>query len=168
MNTGYLQLLKGRGCVLEPFLNRVYLKENVRSLILVSPWITHLRFHTGSTNQLLARINEYKAKLMIITRCPEDGADEHSKFIADASKLKNCDIYFIEDLHAKYYLCDAVDLSFAMLGSPNMYKWTKNTFEIGVMIESRGEGDSIIDDLEALTIDLRISKTSKCFKKGGK
>lgn len=165
MKISPFSLKYGYGGVLEPFLGRVFSIKSIRRLILVSPWLSHFSFYTGNTNSLINRLRIMKPFITIITREPDDENTEHQLFIEDVANIDSCEIFFLEDLHAKYYICQTSDQTFAIVGSPNMYKWTKKSFEIGITIESRGEGELIIEELEQVTMRLRLPSSSKVFKK---
>src|SRR5437870_3852237 len=98
-----ISLRYGKGAVLEPFLNRVYGAQSVRQLVLVSPWITHLEFLMADSRKLLQRLAATHTRLTIVTREPEL-LSEHLAFIGDAAGLAEAEIFFVPDLHAKYYV----------------------------------------------------------------
>ena len=58
----------------------------------------------------------------------------------------------------KFYLAATSERRYALLGSANMYEWSRRSFELGVIIESRGEGETLMDQLEELAIELRVTK----------
>ena len=150
----FLQLRFGRGVVIEPFLARLYLERNPRSVYWISPWITHLEFSTGDTKRLLNRLKYRGARLVLITREPEPGTP-HERFIMDAKKFPQVAIHYIPNLHAKFYIAETLEGRYALLGSANMYQWSRDSYEIGVVIEARGNGEELVDRLEELVIDLR-------------
>jgi hypothetical protein len=161
-----ISLRYGRGMVLEPFLNRVYGALSVRQVILVSPWITHLEFLVADSRKLLQRLAAGHTRLTIVTREPEE-ASEHKVFIADAAGHTQAEIFFVPDLHAKYYVCHTTSRSFAVIGSPNMYRWTRQSFEIGVAIDSSGPAEALLNELEAVTYELKISPNRRLYKRLG-
>jgi len=156
MRTDFLQLRYGRGGVIEPFLARLYLEQNPRSVYWISPWITHLEFSTGNTKRLLGRLRQTGARLIVITREPE-AVSEHEQFMFDAQAIAQASIYYIPNLHAKFYIAETLQGRYALLGSANMYQWSKDSYEIGIVIEARGDGEVLVNRLEELTIDLRSS-----------
>jgi hypothetical protein len=161
-----ISLRYGRGVVLEPFLNRVYGAQSVRQVILVSPWITHLAFLVADSRKLLQRLAAAHTRLTIVTREPDE-ASEHKVFITDAADHAQAEIFFVPDLHAKYYVCHTTNRSFAVIGSPNMYRWTRQCFEIGVAIDSSGPEEALLNELEAVTYELKISPNRQVYKKLG-
>jgi hypothetical protein len=161
-----INLKYGKGVVLEPFLNRVYGAQAVKQVIWVSPWITHLEFLTGHSKKLLLRLAAAHARLTIITRKPEEPS-EHAVFVADAAKYTDTEIIYVPDLHAKYYVCHTASRSFAVIGSPNMYRWTRQSFEIGVAIESIGLEETLFNELDTVTYELKTAQNRCVYKKTG-
>ena len=154
-----VRLVSGRGKVLEPFFSRVNLQPDIRELVWVSPWLSHFRFKTGSTQGLIQKLSVLAPRLTIITRSPEPGS-EHEEFLRGLLPVESAEIYFLERLHAKFYICTTRNRAFAMIGSSNLYRWTKGSFEVGVMIEARGDGEILISDLEGLALELRTHRDS--------
>ena len=154
---GNISLYWGRGRVLEPFLNRIYLESDVRRLIWVTPWMTHLDFTTGDTHNLIRKLKIMNTSLTVITREPEPGS-EHETFTNDLLKMKFSKVYYLNNLHAKFYVCLTAARSYGMLGSANLYRWTKKSFEIGIVIEGKGEGEDFISTLNDLCLDIRQDK----------
>jgi hypothetical protein len=65
-------------------------------------------------------------------------------------------IFFMSMLHAKFYVATTTERRYALLGSANMYEWSNRSFELGIVIEARGEGEVLVDKLEQLAIELRV------------
>lgn len=160
-----IELISGRQTIVKPFLNRVYGTDGVDNLILVSPWMKHLEFLTGDTYRLIERLQVQSSRLTVITREPEEGW--HSEFLETCARLRYAEIYYVSDLHAKYYVCNAARGSFALIGSPNLYEFSRRTFEIGVVIHARGPGQTLISDLEDITVELKTSQNKKIMKRIG-
>ncbi len=162
-----IRLKYGRGVVLEPFLNRVYGARGVSQVVLVSPFLSHVEFLTGNSRRLMQRLGAGRSRLTLITREPADDQPEHHEFVSDVAKLPLSEIIYVAGLHAKYYVCETVERSFAVIGSSNLYRWTQNSFEIGVAIESRGMAESLIADLEMVTLELKRATDKQLFKRMG-
>ena len=94
---------------------------------------------------------------MVITREPESGS-AHEEFVWDAKDLPTASIFYMPMLHAKFYIAATSERRYALLGSANMYEWSNRTFELGVVIEARGEGEVLVDKLEQLAIELRVTQ----------
>ena len=159
------RLRHGRGRVLEPFLTRVARERTIQQVIWVSPWMTHLSYPTGNTPKLLRHIDAQGSQVTIVTRAPDDAP--HRRFVRDVCGLRNAEVFFLADLHAKYYVCHTPRTSFAVVGSSNLYKWTANTYEVGVAIEARGHGETFISALDTITFELKTARTSTQKKRRG-
>lgn len=156
VRTDFLQLRYGTGAVIEPFLSRLFGEDNPRSVCWVSPWFTHIDFRTANTKKLLQKLKIGGVNLVVITREPEPGSP-HDEFVRDTRELPNASIFFMPMLHAKFYVAATTERRYALLGSANMYEWSSRSFELGVVIEARGEGEVLVDKLEELAIDLRVA-----------
>ena len=151
----FLQLRYGAGRVIEPFLMRLFGERSLKSVYWVSPWFTHLDFRTSTTKKLLRKLQMQRVNLVVITREPELGS-QHEEFIRDARGLPTASIFYMPMLHAKFYVATTNERRYALLGSANMYEWSNRSYELGVVIEARGEGEVLVDKLEQLAIELRV------------
>lgn len=159
LRSDFLQLRYGVGNVVEPFLFRLFGEENLKSVYWVSPWMTHVDFRRATTQNLLRKFGRTPMNLIVITREPDPGS-LHEEFIRDAKELAAASIFYMPTLHAKFYVAVTTNSRYALLGSANMYEWSSKTYEIGVVIEAKGDGEILVDQLEQLAIDLRtIPKT---------
>ena len=154
-NANFLQIRYGTGRVIEPFLMRLFGERNPKTVYLVSPWLTHLNFRTATTKKLLQKLRARGANLILITRKPEPGSP-HEEFVRDVKELPTASIYYMPMLHAKFYIVTTNERRYALLGSANMYEWSNRSYELGVVIEARGEGEVLVDKLEQLAIELRV------------
>ena len=152
----FLQLRYGAGRVIEPFLARLFGERNPRTVYWVSPWLTHLNFKTATTERLLQKLRMQGVNLVVITREPEPGS-AHEEFVRDAKELPTASIFYMPMLHAKFYVAATSERRYALLGSANMYEWSSRSYELGIVIEARGEGEVLVDKLEQLAIDLRVT-----------
>lgn len=116
-----------------------------------------MSFHTGTTRQLLKKLSMNAVNLVVITREPEPSSP-HEEFIHDAKELGTASVFYMPMLHAKFYVAGTTERRYALLGSANMYEWSNRSYEVGVIIEARGEGEILIDKLEQLAIELRVTK----------
>ena len=153
----FLDLRYGTGNVIEPFLTRMFGERNLKSVFWVSPWLTHLNFPTGTTQKLLQKLADRGVNLVIITREPEPGSG-HEEFVRDAQALPTSSVFYMPTLHAKFYVATTVERRYALLGSANMYEWSNRSFEVGVVMEARGDGEVLVDKLEHLAIELRVTQ----------
>lgn len=155
--TEFLQLRYGAGRVIEPFLIRLFAERNPKTVYWVSPWFSHMNFQTANTKELLRKLRSHQVKLIVITREPEPGSP-HEIFIRDAKELPTTTIFYMPMLHAKFYIAITREKRYALIGSANMYEWSSRSYELGVVIEARGEGEILVDKLEQLAIDLRVTE----------
>ena len=153
----FLQLKYGTGKVIEPFLSRLYGERNPKTVYWVSPWITHLDFRTATTKKLLNKLRYQQVNLVVITRQPKPGTP-HEEFVMDVQRLPNASIFYLPILHAKFYVAVTSERRYALLGSANMYQWSRQSYELGVVIEARGDGEVLVDKLEELAIELRLTE----------
>ena len=158
--TNFLQLRYGPGKVIEPFLMRLYGEENPKSVFWVSPWLTHLDFRTATTQKLLQKLHMQGVNLTVITREPDPGTP-HEVFVRDAKALPRATIFYMPMLHAKFYVATTRERRYALLGSANMYEWSSRSYDVGIIIEARGDGEVLIDKLEELAIELRVTRHTR-------
>lgn len=152
----FLQLGYGKGKVIEPFLSRLFLERNPSSVYWVSPWVTHMDFRTANTRKLLQKFHMQRVNLVLITREPEHGS-LHEEFVKDTQKLPTASVFYMPTLHAKFYVVNTKERRYALLGSANMYEWSNRSYELGIIIEARGEGEVLVNQLEELAIELRVT-----------
>ena len=109
------------------------------------------------TKKLLQRLRLHGVNLVVITREPDPGS-AHETFIRDVKDLPTASIFYMPMLHAKFYVAVTSERRYAMLGSANMYEWSNRSYELGVVIEARGEGEVLVNKLEELAIELRVTQ----------
>lgn len=152
----FLQLRYGAGRVIEPFLVRLYGERSTKSIYWISPWLTHLNFKVATTQMLLRKLRIQMVNLVLITREPDPGS-HHEEFVRDVAALPNASVFYMPTLHAKFYVATTSERRYALLGSANMYEWSSRSYDLGVVIEARGEGEVLVDKLEQLAIELRVT-----------
>ena len=143
--------------VIEPFLRRLFGEMNPKTVFWVSPWLTHLNFRTATTKKLLQKLRLRGVNLVVVTREPKAGSG-HEEFVRDVKEIPTASIFYMPTLHAKFYVAETKERRYALLGSANMYEWSNRSYELGVVIEARGEGEVLIDKLESLAIELRVTQ----------
>ena len=154
--TDFIQLRYGVGQVVEPFLLRLFGEDNPKAVYWVSPWMTHLDFRRATTQSLLRKFARTSMNLTIITREPDPGS-AHEEFVRDAKDVAAASVFYMPTLHAKFYVATTPNRRYALLGSANMYEWSGKTFELGVVIEAKGDGEILVNALEELAIELRVT-----------
>ncbi len=133
----------------EYFFQRFALAVEVTSLLIVSPWIMTLEGERRTLKDVLSLIEEHDIPTTIVMRNPEK-----EPWNRDAAKLlvghRLITLYYNNDLHAKIYVCKCQPYGFALLSSANLSGKATRAPEVGLMIEGRGEGRNVIDELEAV------------------
>ena len=131
------------------FFTRFIQAYEVTNLVIVSPWIMSLEGENISLTDIIWEIEKGKVQTVVIMRNPNKEplnrkADElfnKSPFIT---------LYYNNELHAKIYVCRCQPFGFALLSSANLSGQATRALEVGLMIEGKGAGRDVIEDLETL------------------
>ena len=71
------------------------------------------------------------------------------------SPLPTVRTYFNNELHAKVYVCRCDPFGFAYVGSANLTGRGMTAYEVGLIVDGKGEGEGIVEELERIgTVDL--------------
>ena len=131
------------------FFERFMQAVEVTSLVIVSPWIQSLDGEPVSLKDILWSVERGKVPTTIIMRSPQK-----EPLNRDAAKLfEGCPfitLYYNNDLHAKIYVCRCQPFGFALLSSANLSGQATRALEVGLLIEGKGAGRAIIEELELL------------------
>jgi len=132
----------------QQFFDRLLLAVEVRSLVIVSPWITSLLGEIPLSS-ILDFVDRNRVPTVTIMRHPSKEPNN-----AEAARLlvqsENVIIYYNNELHAKIYVCRCAPFGFALLGSANLSGKATRAHEVGLMIEGKGPGVDIVEELEVL------------------
>lgn len=131
------------------FFDRLFGAQRVQSLVLVSPWIGLLsRERFGYSLEDIAQlIVSYHVPTYVITRDPKvEPTNEQAVGILTGCPPVN--LFYNNDLHAKVYVCRCEPFGFALLSSANLSAASANTVEIGLMIDGKGYGQLVVEELE--------------------
>lgn len=143
----YTQVVKEGGHL--RFFERLFIAHNIQSLVIISPWIVLLR--QGSfyydIEALAQFINSNQIPTYIITRNPEKET-VNKRAIDILTTCPSVNIFYNNSLHAKIYVCRCEPFGFALLSSANLTDSSLSTVEIGLMIEGKGYGQMIVEELE--------------------
>ena len=134
------------------FFERFVQSVDVNALVIVSPWVQTLDEQPISLSDIVRAIERKQAPTTIIMRSP---AKEPLNRDAD-SLLRQCpyvSLYYNNDLHAKIYVCRCEPFGFALLGSANLSGRATRALEIGLLIEGKGAGRDIVEELETMGRD---------------
>lgn len=134
------------------FFDRFLQASRISRLIIVSPWITSLRNERITLEDIVWKIKSEKVPTTVILRHP---AKEpwNLKAVEILSSIKFVSLYFNNELHAKVYVCRCDPFGFALVSSANLSGHATRDLEIGVLIEGKGYGRDIIEELEFLGIE---------------
>jgi len=132
------------------FFERFHLATDIKSLVIISPWISILPNENIKLEDIIFTIKKYKIPTTVIMRDPE-----RERLNIEATKLfrqchHNIDLYFNNELHAKVYVCKCTPFGFALIGSANLSGRATRAYEIGVLIEGKGYGKEIVEELDIL------------------
>ena len=131
------------------FFERFVQAVEVISLVVVSPWIQSLDKEPLSLKDILWSVERRKVPTTIIMRSPQK-----EPLNRDAAELfEGCPfitLYYNNELHAKIYVCRCQPFGFALLGSANLSGRATRALEIGLLIEGKGAGRDIVEELELL------------------
>jgi hypothetical protein len=131
------------------FFERFLQAVEITSLVIVSPWIRTLVGEPISLKDIMLTVKKRKVPTTVIMRSPEkEPMNREAAEVFQASSLIT--LYYNNDLHAKIYVCRCQPFGFALLGSANLSGRATRALEIGIMIEGKGHGCSIIEQLESL------------------
>lgn len=131
------------------FFERFVQAVGVTNLIIVSPWIQTLEGEQLTLKDIIWYIEKRQIQTTIVMRSPK----KESLNIDAARLFMNCPLitlYYNNDVHAKIYVCKCQPFGFALLSSANLSGRATRAYEVGLLIEGRGEGRAIIEQLEAV------------------
>lgn len=131
------------------FFERFMQATGITSLVIVSPWILGLDGEPFSLQNILHVIRGGKVPTTIIMRSPEK-----EQLNVEAAKLFEgspfVTLYYNNDLHAKVYVCRCQPFGFALLSSANLSGRATRALEVGLLVEGKGAGRAIVEELEVL------------------
>jgi len=136
------------------FFNRFLLAENVASLVVVSPWISSVGEMADQFRETVRKIGRERINTTVVVRPPSrEPTNRLSVQVLDG--LPTVSMYFNPELHAKIYVCRCAPYGFAYVGSANLTGRGTVAYEVGLIIEGKGHGQKIVDELRNVgTIDL--------------
>lgn len=143
----YITVVRDGGHTL--FFERFMQSTGITSLVIVSPWILGLDAEPFSLETILNAIKRGKVPTTIIMRSPEK---EHLNVEA-AKRFKGSPfvtLYYNNDLHAKIYVCRCQPFGFALLSSANLSGRATRALEVGLLVEGKGAGRAVVEELEVL------------------
>ena len=143
----YTRVVKAGGHMF--FFERLFAAHDLHSLVIISPWIGFLpREEFGYSLEDIAQlINSNTIPTYVITRDPDVEA-ANRKAIDIFCSCPSVNLYYNNSLHAKVYVCRCEPFGFALLSSANLSMGSSKMVEIGLMIEGKGYGQIVVEELE--------------------
>ncbi len=135
------------------FFDRFLLSVAVRRLVIVSPWITIDGEHRDVILSAIDKIAREVIPTTIVLRHPNREATNR-RAVEVLSQLGSVDLHYNDELHAKVYVCRCSPSGYAYVGSANLTGRATTAFEVGLMVDGRGVGVGVLDELEQLANDL--------------
>lgn len=151
----------------EAFFERFLLATGIGRLVIVSPWITTLQGERITLKDILANVEAHRVHTTVVMRHPRrEPLNVEAAEVLSRSEFVT--LFVNNDLHAKVYVCRCVPFGFAFVGSANLSGRATRAYEIGVLIEGKGPGTDIVEELELLgTDDLPNSSGTFLYARGG-
>lgn len=148
----------------ERFLQRVIDGNDMyRSLVLVSPWIDPMSGQNCRLERLVSKIQKRQIRTYVFTREPEE--KWHQEAVNLLCQCPTLEMNFNPLLHAKFFVCECIPHGFALLATSNLTTHGLLGYEVGLLIEGRGGGESIVNRLRDLgLVTLRAFKETKRVK----
>jgi len=145
----YAQVVRTGGHIL--FFERFFSAHDIHRLVIISPWVGFLqREKCGySLEDIARRINSNRIPTYVITRDPEVEI-ANIKAIDIFLSCPSVNLYYNNSLHAKVYVCRCEPFGFALLSSANLSSTSVKMVEIGLMIEGKGYGQIVVEELECV------------------
>jgi HKD family nuclease len=148
----------------EHFLQRLFLRDmSVRTLSLVSPFISTLEGSRFTLTNLSDKIKREHIPTYVITRPPVEPYQHEAMEILRSNDW--IELRFNNSIHAKVYVTSAIPEteSFAFLGSGNLTgRSIESNIEVGMMIVAQGLGRPLVAELHYWANNrLRVLEESK-------
>ena len=155
-----IELVKTR--VIDAFFGRVLQNTvaEIKNLTIVTPWLTNCSGRTSSLDAVLRFVHKRRIQLNVVTRPPD--RQIYAGPIERIKNLNTAEVSFIENLHAKFFLCELVPIPFALIGSANATNTSLTNYEIGVLVKGTGQAEGFVREVYGLADELRyIARVEK-------
>ena len=131
------------------FFERLFVAQEVGSLVIVSPWIGSMTRHqVGYTIEDIADLISTKRIPSYIVTRSYDSEPVNRQAVMVLKACPTVNLYFNNEVHAKVYVCRCDPFGFALLSSANLSASSISSIEIGLMIEGKGYGEHVVQELE--------------------
>lgn len=128
--------------------------SEVEEVTIVSPWITPWVGENSSLAGLARVVARRRLRVRVITRPPISPASEKALNLLSTASTKSVDVFYVNNLHAKFYVCDLAPVPFALITSANATQGSLSNVELGLFVRGRGEFEAVIRDLQGLADQL--------------
>lgn len=131
------------------FFDRFLSATEVNELVVITPWISNHGTMRALIDAIASKIARETISTTIVVRNP---AKEPVNFHAVRTLLRvpTVQLWFNDELHAKVYACHCDPHGFAYVGSANLTGRGSTALEVGIMVEGKGAGVPIVDELARL------------------
>lgn len=151
----------------ECFLQRLFLRDvPVRSLCLVSPFISTLEGSRFTLAHLSEKITRERIPTYVVTRPPVEPYQQEA--MAVLAENDWVEIRYNNSVHAKVYVTAALpeSESFALFGSCNLTGQSiESNIEVGMLIIAQGQCRPLVEELYYWANNrLRVLEESKLFQ----
>jgi hypothetical protein len=139
--------------VLDLFLSSLARSPGWKRIYLISPWLSGIEHSASITStQFCKRLQEDGCTVYVVTRPPAE--EWHKRELERLGETGRANIALVPGLHIKLYTALTTHGSFAMLGSANFTQQALMNREIGLLVNSYGDGRRLVSELnhEAATI----------------
>lgn len=136
------------------FFRRLFSASEVKSLVIVSPWITMQDDQEISLRDIVEFINKYRISTTIVTRDPKK--EPNNREAVDLLKgdiSQYLTLYYNNSVHAKIYVCVCSPSGFALLSSSNFTNPKSSLDEVGLFIYGFGAGERLVRELALVGTD---------------
>ena len=141
--------------VIDSFFGRVIrlgAHDRPIEIVAITPWITPWTGARSSFSAFIRYLERFRVRTTIMTRPPD--LVGHKNAVKDLQRFESVEISYLNDLHAKFFICDIPPIPFALIGSANSTAKSFTNFEVGVFVRGSGRAESFIRDLQSLTTEL--------------
>jgi hypothetical protein len=133
--------------VVDLFLQTLQRSRAWQRLYIVSPWISEFGEPATLTfDALLKRLVNHGTTAYVVTRPPTE--PWHVRALERLEETGRANIALLPDLHVKLFTAHTTDSTFALLGSANLTQQSLVNREIGVLVNSYGDGRQVVKELD--------------------
>jgi hypothetical protein len=133
----------------QDFFDRFLMASGVTELVIVTPWITNHGAMKDLIDQICAKLVRERISTTLVVRNPLREPVNYPA-LRRFQRVPTAQFWFNDELHAKVYACHCDPHGFAYVGSANLTGRGSTALEVGLLIDGKGEGAPIVDELARL------------------